>query len=115
MKYALMFALALPAGAAFAAEELPAALAAPRVVAASPLDQFASEPSVREVQANQVALRTGEDLSFANNDADVLPRGGAEDTALQLGAPELGARVRIEGRHVTIGADDERCRHVRIP
>ena len=35
---------------AFAAEELPAPLAAPRVNAAGPLDQFASEPSVRDVQ-----------------------------------------------------------------
>ena len=55
MKYALMIALVLPAGAVFAAEELPAALAAPRVVAASPLDQFANEPSVREVQ--EAAMR----------------------------------------------------------
>lgn len=59
MKYVLMLALVLPAGAAFAAEELPVSLAAPvaapRVAGASPLDQFASEPSVREVQ--EAAMR----------------------------------------------------------
>lgn len=55
MKYALMFALVLSSGAAFAAEEMSAPLAAPRVVAAGPLDQFANEPSVREVQ--EAAMR----------------------------------------------------------
>lgn len=57
MKRPLLLALGLvSAGAtAFAAEELPVPLAAPVVVAAGPLDQFASEPSIREVQ--EAAMR----------------------------------------------------------
>lgn len=51
MKRPLMLTLGLvfTGATAFAAEELPVPLAAP-VVAAGPLDQFANEPSIREVQ-----------------------------------------------------------------
>ena len=61
MKYPVMSALLLTAATAFAAEELPAPLAGPGgaarapITAAGPLDQFAHEPSIREVQ--EAAMR----------------------------------------------------------
>jgi hypothetical protein len=57
MKHPVMFALLMTASTAFAAEELPAPLAGPggTVRGASPLDQFATEPSIREVQ--EAAMR----------------------------------------------------------
>ena len=79
MKFSLITALVLSSVPVFAAEELPAALAAPRVTAASPLDQFANEPSIREVQeaAMKYALVSDDVLNGYQSSAKwtkLLPR-----------------------------------------